>query len=172
MINSKVNPENEVIQRIRDRIKWDKRVSLADLDIVSRNGVIILNGFVDSTYKKNAALDIVSSTEGVWSVENHIVVPMDYFRTDGEIKKVLEKQLQDLNKLSGEHVEVEVLEGVVKLEGEVFRPRLKAMADSMVWELSGVRDCLNFIEITSPPHRLPAVSPVENQDNLLAFAGN
>lgn len=172
MNNSNVNSENEVLQRIRDHIKWDKRVSLADLNITARNGVIVLNGYVDSTYKKNAALDIVSSTEGVWSVENHITVPMDYFRADDEIKTLVEKQLQDLNRLSGEHIEVEVLEGVVKLEGEVFRPRLKAMADSVVWELSGVRDCLNFIEITTPPQRLPAVSPVENQDNVLAFASN
>lgn len=171
MISAKLNPDSEVLQRIKDRIKWDKRVSLADLNIVIRNGVIILNGFVDSTYKKTAAMDIVSSTEGVWSVENRIVVPMDYHRTDEEIKKIMEVQLHDLIKLSGEHIEVEVTDGVVKLEGEVYRPRLKAFSAASAWELSGVRDCLNFIDIVTPPQRVPLVKSSEI-DNVLAFASN
>ena len=171
MISAKINPDSEVLQRIKDRIKWDKRISLADLNITIRNGVIILNGFVDTSYKKSAAMEIVGSTEGVWSVENRIVVPMDYHRDDDEIKKLMEIQLRDLIKLSGEHIEVEVTDGVVKLEGEVYRPRLKAFADSSAWELSGVRDCLNFIDIVTPPHRVP-ISKDSELNNSLAFASN
>ena len=59
---------------------------------------------------------------------------------------------------SGEHIEVDVKDGIVKLYGEVYRPRLKAMAVGAVWELSGVRDCQNLIEIIQPPRQAPVHS--------------
>jgi osmotically-inducible protein OsmY len=123
----------------------------------------MLTGFVDTSYKRNAALEAVSSVEGVWSVEDHIVVPADYFRTDDELKRIINAQLNEMVRLGGEHIEVDVVDGVVKLEGEVFRTRLKALAASIAWELSGVRDCLNFIDIIDPPHRAP-ITVYEEQD--------
>lgn len=171
MISAKLNSDSVILQRIKDRIRWDLRVSLADLNIVVRDGTVILNGFVDSSYKKTAAMDIVSSTEGVWSVENRIVVPFDYYRTDEEIRNIMEVQLRDLIKLSGEHIEVQVVDGIVKLEGEVYRPRLKAFSAASAWELSGVRDCLNFIDIVTPPQRLP-LNQNSEINNVLAFASN
>ncbi|UXR64085.1 BON domain-containing protein [Bdellovibrio bacteriovorus] len=147
--------DSELGRKIRDRIKWDKRVSAADLDVVVRGNLVIVSGFVDTSYKKNAALEVISDTEGVWAVEDRIVVPTDYYRSDEEILRILETQMADMIKIGGEHVEVEVVDGVVRLQGEVFRPRLKALAVAAAWELSGVLDVLNFIEIKDPPRRVP-----------------
>lgn len=159
MIATQHNTDSELLQKLRSRIKWDKRVSLCDVDVVVKNGVVVLNGFVDTSYKRYAVLEIVGSTEGVWSVDDRIVVPDDYYRTDEELKKLIKAQIGSVLKLSGEHIEIDVVDGIVKFEGEVFRPRLKALASGIAWELSGVRDCLNFIEIVSPPHRVPQKSP-------------
>lgn len=145
----------ELAQKLRERIKWDKRVSEADLDIVVRGGVVIVSGCVDTSYKKNAALEAISDTEGVWAVEDRIVVPVDFHRTDDEITEILMSELTEMIKIDGEHIEIDVMNGVVKLYGEVFRPRLKAMADASAWELSGVKDVINFIEIKDPPRRVP-----------------
>lgn len=164
-LHKKNQIDNDLGRILCDRIRWDKRVSLADLDIVVRGGVVIVSGFVDTSYKKNAALEVISETEGVWSIEDRIVVPGDYQRSDEEIVKILKDQLDEMIKIGGEHIEVDVVDGIVKLEGEVFRPRLKAMAVASAWELSGVRDVLNFIEIKYPPHRAP-LTLEENQ-----FAG-
>lgn len=152
-LQTKNQSDGELARVLRDRIKWDKRVSLADLNIAVRGGVVIVSGFVDTSYKKNAALEIISETEGVWNIEDRIVVPSDYFRSDEELLKILKGQLNEIVKIGGEYIEVDVAEGIVKLEGEVFRPRLKAMAVASAWELSGVRDVLNFIEIKYPPRR-------------------
>ena len=170
--------ESELVQKLRDRVKWDKRVSIADLNIVVRGGVVIVSGFVDTSYKKNAALEVISETEGVWSIEDRIVVPVDYYRTDEEILNILESQVEEMIKIGGEHIEIEVVSGIVKLEGEVFRPRLKAMAVASAWELSGVRDVLNFIEIKDPPHRIPLtadneyVSPYPEKEMETSLTGN
>ncbi len=88
------------------------------------------------------------------------MVTGDYYRADAELKKLIKVQISSILKLGGEHIEIDVVDGVVKFEGEVFRPRLKALASGIVWELSGVRDSLNFIELVSPPHRVPKKSPV------------
>lgn len=157
-----------LLKRINERMKWDKRVSPADFDIIVRGGVVIVNGFVDTSYKKNAALEIISDTDGVWALEDCIVVPMDYYRTDDEIKQILISELAELVKLGGEHIEVKVVDGVVKLEGEVYRPRLKATAVGCAWELSGVRDVLNLIEIKDPPNRIPVSTEYESE-TLLTF---
>lgn len=147
--------DGELAHKIREQIKWDKRVSLADLDIVVREGVVIVSGYVDTSYKKNAALEAISKVEGVWAVEDRIGVPTDYYRSDEEIKRILESQIGELVKIGGEHIEVDVSDGVVKLRGEVYRPRLKALAVGFAWELSGVADVLNLIGIQDPPQRVP-----------------
>lgn len=154
-LQMKNQSDGELSRILRDRIKWDKRVSVADLNIVVRDGVVIVSGFVDTSYKKTAALEVITETEGVWNIEDRIVVPGDYFRSDEEILKILKEQIDEIIKIGGEHIEVDVADGIVKLEGEVFRPRLKALAVASAWELSGVRDVLNFIEIKYPPRRAP-----------------
>lgn len=157
MQNHHINNQNdsELARKIRDRIKWDKRVSLADLDIVLRDGVIVVSGYVDTSFKKIAALEVISETEGVWTIEDRIVVPTDYYRSDEELQEILETEIAEMVKIGGEHIEVLVTNSVVRLEGEVFRPRLKATAVGAAWELSGVHDVINAIEIMEPPRRVP-----------------
>jgi len=150
------NPmQNELAAKIMERIKWDKRVSPADFDVVVRGSAVIISGFVDTSYKRQAALELISDIEGVWSIEDRIVVPSEYYRTDDELKKILTRELDEMIKIGGEHIELDVVGGIVKLEGEVFRPRLKALAVGLAWELSGVRDVVNNIQIIEPPHRVP-----------------
>lgn len=158
--------EPELLRLIKERIEWDKRLSLADLEIEIRSGIVAVSGFLDCAYKKAAALEIIAETEGVWSVEDRIVVLSSYIRADEEIQKILEQQIEAMIKVQGEHIEIEVMDGIVKLTGEVFRPRLKAMADAAAWELSGVRDCFNLIEIKQPPHRAAMNDVLENVGGL------
>lgn len=147
--------DSELVERIREAIKWDKRISNADFEIQAHGSVIVVSGYVDSSFKKKAALDVISRTEGVWQIEDFIVVPIDFYRPDIEITEILVDQIGELIKVGGEYIDIEVSEGVVKLEGEVFRPRLKAMASARSWDLSGVRDVLNYINIKGPPRQMP-----------------
>ncbi|XGC80597.1 BON domain-containing protein [Bdellovibrio bacteriovorus] len=147
--------DSELARKIMDRIKWDKRISLADIEIEVHGGEVIVSGEVDSAYRKHAAIEAISETEGVWNIEDRIEVPSDFYRSDNEIVKILKQQILEMLMLDGEHIEIECEYGIVKLQGEVFRPRLKAMAVAFAWELSGVKDVNNFIELKSPPQRMP-----------------
>lgn len=147
--------DNALRRLINDRIKWDKRVSLADLNVSVEGGVVTVSGSVDTSFKKNAALEIITTTEGVWKIEDKIIVPGDYFRSDEEIEEILVGEISEMVKIGGEFIEVEVDEGIVRLSGEVLRPRLKAFAASMAWELSGVKDVFNDITVLYPSQYSP-----------------
>jgi hyperosmotically inducible protein len=139
-----------ILNRIQERIRWDKRVSEADVQVLIGHGDVILIGVVDSQTKKDAAYQIVITTAGVEGVENQIVVYRKDFRDDGEIRHILHEQLAAIGLEVKEHVFIDVVDGVVKLEGMVFSSAAKARAVSVAWELSGVRDCINLIEIVDP----------------------
>lgn len=154
--NTNTRETDDNLSRILcERLKWDKRVSLSDLYLTVSGGVVQIKGYVDTTFKKYAAIEVISQTEGVWYVDDQIVVPCDYLRSDEEIKTILMKQIKEIVMIAGEHIEVTVQDSVVRLEGEVLRPRLKALAVANAWELSGVKDVRNLIEIKYPPQNSP-----------------
>jgi osmotically-inducible protein OsmY len=139
-----------ILNRIQERIRWDKRISEADVRAMVGHGEVILIGVVDSHSKKDAAYEIAMTTAGVLNVDNQITVQDRDFRDDGEIRRILHDQLASIGLQAKEHVFIDVVDGVVKLEGLVFSAATKARAVSVAWELSGVRDCLNLIEIGDP----------------------
>ncbi|WP_413585573.1 BON domain-containing protein [Bdellovibrio sp. HCB274] len=157
MGTQKINPvDTDLRRKICERLKWDKRVSPADFDVIVRGCAVIVTGSCDTSFKKMAALELVSNIDGVWSIEDRIVVPSDYYRSDEELKMLIEQSLEDFVKIGGENISVFVEDGVVTLEGEVFRPRLKALAVGSAWELSGVVDVINNIMIVESPRRAPS----------------
>ncbi|WP_413558923.1 BON domain-containing protein [Bdellovibrio sp. HCB209] len=152
--------DTDLRRKIVERLKWDKRVSPADFDVIVRGCAVIVTGSCDTSFKKMAALELVSDFDGVWSIEDRIVVPSDYFRSDEELKKLISESIEEFVLIGGEHIEVSVEDGVVNLQGEVFRPRLKALAVGSAWELSGVQDVLNNILIIDRPRRAPSFQTI------------
>lgn len=141
--------DDELTQKIEDRVRWDIRVSNSDMFISTENGVVTLQGTFDKSYRHKAALKAIEETEGVDGIDDKSVVLEDYFRPDEKLKFLIESQILFLPLVAGEWIKVEVDQGVVKLKGCVNYPRFKAFAAKVTWELSGVKDCLNMIEIKS-----------------------
>lgn len=134
-------------EKINSRIRWDIRVSAADVLIKVHGGKVSLYGYFDKAYRHQAVVEIIESTEGVTKLKDLSQVVHDYYRGDQEINNLITQQLAHYKFLEGEWIDVESADGVVKLEGEVFRPELKAFATKTTWELSGVQDCINLIQI-------------------------
>lgn len=143
--------DRKLAHRVRERIRWDKRVSTSDFQVIVTNGHITLMGSVDSLARKRAAVEVVNNTEGVLSVEDQVLVPSCFHRPDSELKRLVEEQIVESGIGPSEHVSVAVEDGHVKLEGVVHSAEKKAQAAGIVWELSGVADCMNTIEIVDPP---------------------
>lgn len=149
-----------LLERIQNRIRWDIRVSNSDVSIKIRSGVVTLNGYFDKSYRHGAAVSIITTTEGVVELKDQSQVVDDYYRTDKELEILISKQILALPFLPGEWIDVEVCDGVVMLEGLVFRPRLKAFAARASWELSGIRDCINLIGLKETPEEIRRSLPI------------
>jgi len=135
---------------LRDRLMWDKRVSIHDVNVHVESGHVILSGKVDAEVKKKAALEDIKTTEGVWDVEDRLEIDMGMQRSDEEIRIILVEVMSHLWLKPGEKVVASVYDGIVYLEGIAFRRRVKALADSLAWELSCVRDVYNLIQLKEP----------------------
>lgn len=152
LINFTFLTDKLIARRVRDRIQWDKRVSKSDLAVKVANGILVLDGTVDSRYKERAAIEVAESTEGVDTVINRISVPTSFRRSDDEIKNILETEVKSMGLEPDEIIAVAAQDGVVFLTGRVFDSRRKARAAGFTWELSGVKDCHNEIQIVDLPN--------------------
>lgn len=67
--------ENDLLARVSERIKWDKRLSGTSLNlIVSADNSVTLRGSVTNAAAKAMAVEIVENTVGVTAVVNEIAV--------------------------------------------------------------------------------------------------
>lgn len=147
MDKSNLVSDKRLEETINNRIRWDIRVSQADVLIKVYNGRVSLYGYFDKPYRHKAVVDIIESTEGVEKLKDLSQVVNDYYRGDKEIESLITNQMTQFPCLKGEWIDIKSADGVVKLEGEVYRPELKAFAAKTVWELSGVQDCINLIQV-------------------------
>ncbi|MCB0351801.1 MAG: BON domain-containing protein [Bdellovibrionales bacterium] len=160
---NQISKRDEIlINRIRKRIKWDTRVSNSDVVIQAKKGEVTLTGSFDKQYRREAAVDLVSSTQGVLKfVDKSRVVP-EYFRESLELEKLITKKIQLMQLPKGEWIEVSVKNGVVEFDGLVSMPRIKGFASRIAWELSGVQDCVNRIKVQREPSEIDMSMPSPN----------
>jgi osmotically-inducible protein OsmY len=59
--------------------------------------------------------------------------------------------LQDDPRLAGAHIEVDVRDRVVILDGRVRSPEIRTYAGADAWRVTGIRDVCNTLE--APPRR-------------------
>lgn len=159
-----LTPDEYLKRLLRERLTWDKRVSAYDVHIDVLDGQVTLNGMVDTLEKKRAALEVIKTTEGVWSVRDQITVDSGMCRTDKELSDILVQVLCHLRLKPGEEIKILVNDGAVCLDGVVFRSRLKGIADSLAWELSCVKDVFNLIQLKKDPPNSVTIEPMSNEE--------
>jgi osmotically-inducible protein OsmY len=151
---------------LRDRLSWDKRVSTHDVKVQVVSGHVILSGKVDSEAKKDAALEDAKTTEGVWDVDDRIEIEPSLKRSDEELRQIMCSQVSQIWLKPDEKIVVSVYNGIVYLEGLAFRKSVKAIADSLAWELSGVNDVFNLIQLKMGEERDPPEEALTDDEFL------
>lgn len=66
--------DDRILDDINDRLTWDPRIDATDINIAVNDGIVTLNGSVDSRHDKRVAEDIVDDVSGVWDVNNQLRV--------------------------------------------------------------------------------------------------
>jgi osmotically-inducible protein OsmY len=145
--------DNQLESTIETSIKNDPNVEMWQVDVTVNNGVVYLNGSVDSYFEKITAEDIASKAQGVVAVENNLGLQdkndyyfYDYYgwntlyppyqidieddlKTDAEIKDDIESQLWWSPYVNEDEVEVTVNNGTAILEGTVDTKRERQYAE-------------------------------------------
>jgi osmotically-inducible protein OsmY len=143
-------------------LKWDARVSPAEIGVSVRDGVVTLTGRVGSFLKSWAAERAAHRVRGVKAVANDIEVrlPRASERTDAEIAGTVVNALQSDAGLPADKIKVTVEKGLVTLRGEVEWQFQKLDAGRVVRRLTGVRGVTNLIKVN------PSVTPTEVKSSI------
>jgi osmotically-inducible protein OsmY len=114
-----VPADTDLKTRVENSLTWNPDIYSVDIDVRVTDGVVRLEGTVDSYWKRWKAEDIISDLSGVIDVENHLaVVPSESF-VDKDIAEDIESALERNIYVDAEQVTVKVENGKVTLTGTV-----------------------------------------------------
>ncbi len=149
---------------VLDELRWEPSVNATDIGVTVKDGVVTLEGTVDSYAEKWAAEKAVKRLPNVkgLAVELEVKLPGYSERTDADIARTAENVLQWDVLVPHNRIKVTVEKGFLTLEGEVDREFQRSAAGRAVHHLTGVTGVSNQITIK------PKVAPTEVKEKIEA----
>ena len=157
-----MKPDREIQIDVLDELRWEPSVNATDIGVTVKDGVVTLEGTVDSYAEKWAAEKAVKRLPNVkgLAVELEVKLPDSSARTDADIARAAEHALQWDILVPRNRITVMVDGGFLTLEGEVDREFQRSAAERAVHHLTGVKGVSNQITIK------PKVAPIEVKEKI------
>lgn len=108
-----------------------------EVSVKVNDGMVTLDGNVDSWQEKQLSEYVAKGVIGVKQVENNISIQYNVSRSDYEIREDVESSLQNDIRIDGALIDVKVKNGNVELSGIVGSSSEKSLAYSKAW-ITGV----------------------------------
>ncbi len=149
---------------VLDELRWEPGVKATDIGATVKDGVVTLEGAVDSFAEKWAAEKAVKRLPGVkaLAVELKVELPGSSERTDADIAQAAEEAFKWNISVPGNRIRVIVENGRITVEGEVDWQFQKSAAEEAVLHLTGVKGVTNLITVK------PKVAPSEVKEKIEA----
>lgn len=146
-----IRSDEQIKTDVFDELKWDPTIDGIELGVQVRSGVVTLTGTVNSYPKKMAARDAAHRVHGVLDVVDNtqVKIPTPWERTDEDVAKAVRSALQWDVLVPDERITSTVSAGIVTLQGNVDTWTQRANAERAVQRLTGVRNVVNQITITT-----------------------
>jgi len=159
-----MNGDRQLQLDVLDELRWEPGVKATDIGATVKDGVVTLEGTVESYAEKWAAEEAVKRLPGVKAVamDIEVKIPGSNERTDTDIAQAAETALKWDVAVPHKQIKVSVERGFVTLEGEVDWKFQKSAADRAVRHLKGVTGMNNFITIK------PKVAPENVREKIEA----
>jgi osmotically-inducible protein OsmY len=149
--------KNDVdLQRdVFDELKWEPAVHSTDIGVIVKDGVVTLEGVVDSYPEKWAAERAAKRVSGVKALALELEVKLPGFgkQSDADIAEAAENALKWDVLVPQDRIKVTVEKGFLTLEGQVDWEFQRSAAKRAVQYLTGVKGVAN--EITVKPKVAP-----------------
>lgn len=142
--------DSELQRDVLDELAWEPSIDHADIGVSVIDGVVALNGYVQSYAEKTAAERAAMRVEGVRAIADQIKVryPSDRKTADHEIaKRILDIFAYDVL-IPEDRIKVAVERGWVSLTGEVEWRYQSEEAARAAGKVSGVTGVSNNIAIS------------------------
>ena len=134
--------DEDIKEDISNAMLWDNVVEDFEINTKVKNGIVELNGEVESWTEKKLAEDIAMTVTGVRGIDNNIEINIRDERPDDEIKNDIRRRLSMDPRIYEGAIEVYVDDGEVRLEGAVGSSSEKRLAYVDAW-VSGVHNVNN-----------------------------
>jgi osmotically-inducible protein OsmY len=159
-----VKTDTELQRDVMTELKWEPTIHAAEIGVSVKDGVVTLNGVVDSYSKKWAIVRAVRRVSGVKVVAEEMIrvsPPDSYKRTDEDMAQSATNVLNWNSWVPPDRVKVRVQDGWITLSGNVDWYYQKQRAEEAVRHLIGVVGVTNSITI-KPPVPTVKTSEVKN----------
>jgi osmotically-inducible protein OsmY len=143
-------------------LKWEPSIKSAAIGVSVRDGIVTLDGYVNSFVEKITAEKVAVRVMGVKAVAQELKVrlPQSYERNDADIAEAVVNALEWNMNVPHDSIKVEVQDSMVVLSGEVDWEYQRAAAHDAVCCLIGVKGVTNEISIK------PSASPVDIKSKI------
>lgn len=141
----------EIQNEVMEELKWEPILSISEIGVAVKNGIVTLSGTVETYSKKLAAENAAKRVGGVKAVALDIDVALSKTgkRSDTEIAQAVVNALKWNTQLAAEKIKVKVEDGWVTLEGALEWEFQKTAARNAVENLYGVKGILNKITVSA-----------------------
>src|SRR5271157_5099637 len=141
--------DEELKSNVEQELRWEPSVHAEQVGVSVKNGVVELDGHVDSYYEKWAAERAAMRVSSVKAIASEIKVelPSSATRTDEDIARTAMNHLE-WNYSVPNTVKVQVTDGLVTLQGTTEWRYQKDEAERSVRALKGVKGVFNDIVVT------------------------
>jgi osmotically-inducible protein OsmY len=126
-------------------LRWDAHVPDEHLRISVRDGIVILEGWVEWDWQREAAEHAVRVLVGVRGLENRIGVRPKW--TTSELQPAVVAALRHRRELHTRHVTVQTRNGVVRLCGRVPSLAERSILEHAAWNVPGVTGVVDELTI-------------------------
>jgi osmotically-inducible protein OsmY len=160
---SELKTDEQIQRDVLAELQWDSRIQPNEIGVLVKNGIVAMNGRVDSFYKKSTADDAVLRVRGVAAVANDLEVklPSAAERTDEEIAAAAVRAIDADALLGAKNLQITVDKGWITIRGEVDWKFQKEDAEHLLGRLWGVKGATNLITVKSRPTTMELKDKIE-----------
>ena len=155
--------DKELRGAVEQALDWEPIVNAKGIGVSVEDGVVTLNGHVDSYPEKREAEKVAGMVRGVKAIvcELKVALPSRHERSDEEIARAAVNAIAWNTLLRNSKIQVWVDKGRVTLEGTVDWNYQRKSADQCVRYLAGVKDVNNHIVVTPGADRAAVRTQIE-----------
>jgi len=157
--------DSQIQARVLNELVTDAHVAASDIAVSVTDGIVSLEGDVDSLAKRSFAVQAAERVDGVRAIVNHIAVrlPMDRGIRDFDMAHAAVNALISDTEVPDKAIKLRVHDGWVYLVGEVESSAERIAAERAVENIAGLKGLTNLLRVRAP-HRA-AASLADGDDN-------